>query len=152
MKSSLRAGFSLIELLIVIAIIAILAGAVIIAVNPGRQFAQARNSTRRTHVSSILNAISQNTADNGGTFTCAAGVIPATATLIQSAAGGYDLCGCVVPNQLASIPFDSSVSGASYTSCTSYASGYTVMRDATSTRITVSAPSAELSQVIQVSQ
>lgn len=152
MKHLFRAGFTLIELLIVIAIIAILAGAVIIAVNPGRQFAQARNSSRRTHVASILNAITQNAADNAGTFTCAAGAIPTTATLIQSAAGGYNLCGCVVPNQLASLPFDSSVSGAHYTSCTDYTTGYTVVRDATSNRITVAAPTAELSQTISISQ
>lgn len=50
-------GFTLIELLIVIGIIAILAAAVIIAINPGQQFAAARNSTRNAHLSSLETAI-----------------------------------------------------------------------------------------------
>ncbi len=152
MKSYLRQGFSLIELLIVIAIIAILAGAVILAVNPGRQFSQARNSSRRAHVTSILSAIGQNSADNSGTFTCAAGVIPAVSTPIQSGVGGYSLCGCIVPNQLASMPFDSGAVGAHYTSCADYTTGYNVIRDAATGRITVSAPGAELGQTIQAVQ
>ena len=152
MKTHLRPGFSLIELLIVIAIIAILAGAVILAVNPGRQFSQARNSSRRTHVTSILNAIGQNTADNAGTFTCAAGAIPAVSTPLQSGAGGYDICDCLVPNQLASMPFDSAATGAGYTSCADYTTGYNIIQDAVSSRVTISAPGAELGQVIQAVQ
>ncbi len=40
-------AFTLIELLIVIGIIAILAAAVIVAINPGRQFAQARDGYQK---------------------------------------------------------------------------------------------------------
>ncbi len=52
-----KSGFTLIELLIVIGIIAILAAAVIIAINPGRQFAQARDITREKHLQSLNQAI-----------------------------------------------------------------------------------------------
>jgi prepilin-type N-terminal cleavage/methylation domain-containing protein len=50
-------GFTLIELLIVIGIIAILAAAVIIAINPGQQFASARDRTRESHTNSLYNSI-----------------------------------------------------------------------------------------------
>ena len=61
-------GFTIIELLIVIGIIAILAAAVIIAINPGRQFEQARNATRWSHMNSIVNATYSYTIAEGGTF------------------------------------------------------------------------------------
>lgn len=141
-------GFTLIELLIVIALIAVIAGAVIIALNPARQFASARNSQRWSHLPSFLNAIQQNTAENQGTFTCAAGVIPVVATAMSAA--GYNICSCLVPNYMSSLPFDPSTG--SYTDCTTYNTGYTIIRNAVTGRITVAAPSAELGAVISSTQ
>ena len=68
MKNNNKRGFTLIELLIVIGIIAILAAAVIIAINPGQQFAQARNSARRSHLNSVANAVYSYSIEHGGTF------------------------------------------------------------------------------------
>lgn len=59
-------GFTLIELLIVIAIIGILAAVVIIAVNPGRQLAQANDARRSSEVNALLNAIGQYAVDHAG--------------------------------------------------------------------------------------
>jgi prepilin-type N-terminal cleavage/methylation domain-containing protein len=66
MKNRRKEGFTLIELLIVIGIIAILAAAVIIAINPGQQFKQARNATRWSHMNSVVNAAYSYLISEGG--------------------------------------------------------------------------------------
>ncbi len=73
-----EAGFTLLELLIVIGIIAILATVVILAINPGRQFAQARNADRWSSVNTYSSLIYQLVVDQGGTFP----TLPATATQV----------------------------------------------------------------------
>ncbi|OQB19760.1 MAG: hypothetical protein BWY14_00132 [Parcubacteria group bacterium ADurb.Bin192] len=149
MKHTLKSGFTLIELLIVIALIAVLAGAVIIALNPARQFQQARDSERWSHVSVISNAIQQNIAENRGVWTCTE--IPTVTTTIASA-GGYDLCDCLVPNNLASLPFDPNATGASYIDCDNYDTQYSIIRNATSSRITIMATPELATGGIQVTQ
>lgn len=138
MKQHGSRGFTLIELLVVIGIIAILAGVVIVALNPARQFAQARNTQRWSNVNTILNAIGQRTADNRGVFQtgCAAGVIPATSTKMASST--YNIAPCIVPTYVSVMPVDPSVG--TWVDTTNYDSGYFVIRDATTGRITVSAP------------
>ncbi|MDE1925470.1 MAG: prepilin-type N-terminal cleavage/methylation domain-containing protein [Patescibacteria group bacterium] len=131
-------GFTLIEILIVIGIIAVLASIVIVAINPARQFAQARNTERTSAVSTVLNAIGQDTADNEGVFggvcSTAQSIIPATSTDIGTAAGLVDLS-CLVPTYIPSaLPMDPIGGTASDTQ-------YTVAVDATG-RYTVCAPKA----------
>ena len=151
-----KKGFTLIEVLIVIGVIAILAAIVIIAINPARQFAQARNTQRRSDVLAILNAVHQRFTDNKGSFaegtTCDA--LPAAESTITStvAVGNVDLCDCLVSTYLAEMPFDPTDTSAEYTSCADYDTGYTIIEDATTGRITVSAPSAELGETISVTR
>lgn len=61
-----KQGFTLIEILLVIAIIAILAAIVIVAINPAKQFRDARNAQRESDVNTILNAASQYGIANAG--------------------------------------------------------------------------------------
>ncbi len=135
-------GFTVIELIVVMGLIAILAAVVLVALNPARHFAQARNTQRTSNVAAILDAISQNMADNKGVFTCATS-LPASATDIKNS-GGVNLAACLVPNYISALPVDPSASGAHFASATDYDTGYSVMQDATTNRITVSAPATEL--------
>ena len=150
MKNHHPKGFTLIELLIVIGLIAVIAGVVIVLLNPARQFANARNSSRWSHISALLGNIQTNAAENRGTFTCAAGIIPTSTTAISAA--GYDLCDCVVPTYAAALPFDPSAAGAGYTDCNTYYTGYSISRNPTTGQITIAAPAAELTQTISVTQ
>lgn len=54
-----KKGFTLLEILLVVGIIAILAGIVIIAINPGKQLATVRNTERAANLKEINNAIQQ---------------------------------------------------------------------------------------------
>ena len=149
----------MIEVLIVIGILAILAAVVIVAINPARQFAQAHNSQRQANVETILNAIGQNIADNEGVFTCngSAYALVATPTDIKSGASGADLASCLVPTYVAALPLDpvgstSPLCTPAYASATSYDTCYSVSKDATTGRITVAAPDAELAQSITLTR
>lgn len=55
-------------MLLVVAAIAILAGVVIIAINPARQLAEVRNTERRSDARTILDALYQYSLDNSGSL------------------------------------------------------------------------------------
>ena len=66
--SNSKKGFTLLEILLVVGIIAILAGIVILAINPTKQLGDTRNAQRRSDVLTILNAVYQYSIDNNGTI------------------------------------------------------------------------------------
>ncbi len=59
-----RKGFTLLEILLVVGIIAIRAGIVIVAINPSKQLATVRNTERKSDIKTIYNAINQYYIDN----------------------------------------------------------------------------------------
>jgi prepilin-type N-terminal cleavage/methylation domain-containing protein len=146
----MRRGFSFFELIIAMAILAILSSVVVGLINPPRLYAKSRNTERLSHVNTILNAVGENMADNRGAFNCAAGSLPTSS--VKMATSTYNIAPCLVAAYLPSMPFDPSVAGAHYSSTTDYDTGYTILRSASSGRITVAAPSAELGEVISVTR
>lgn len=66
--SNKDAGFTLIEMLIVIALISVLSGTLISTIDPTRQIGKARDSTRISHMHAFINAISQYQIYHQGQF------------------------------------------------------------------------------------
>jgi type IV pilus assembly protein PilA len=153
MQKTNQKGFTLLEILLVITLIAILAGIVIVAINPAYQLANGRNTQRRSDVDTILNAVYQYTIDTNGT-------LPASINALASCATACDVASPVAANQicktggtctsitdlstylvgstakyLVSIPYDP-------TGSTTNGTGYYICKDSTTSRITVCAPSA----------
>ena len=154
MNKKQHTGFTLVEVLLVIAIIAILASIVIIAINPAKQLAQARNTQRWSNVNTILNAIHQYAIDNKGAMPvgvatttkeiCANGAITSTC----SGASLADLR-VLTDNEIyfTAIPGDPTCP----TGCNASGLGYTVKKSANG-RIVVAAPGAELGETIRVTR
>ena len=149
---ALQKGFTLIEVLVVIGIIAVLAAVVLVAVNPARQFKLARDSQRTANVTAILNAIGQNLSENGGIFKCNGSIptFPASTTIMKNT-GGFDIAPCIIPTYISSLPFDPSKAGAHYTSNTDYDTQYTIVQDING-RLTISASSEVSTSTISVTR
>jgi type IV pilus assembly protein PilA len=143
-------GFTLLEVLLVVAIIAILAGIVIVAINPGKNLGDSRNSQRSADVNTIINGVYQYSLDNSGTIP--AGV---TTTATEICATGAASCTGLVDlsvlttagKYLVSIPKDPQCT----TTCAANGTGYKIAKDANG-RITVNAPAAEQSKTISVTK
>jgi len=150
-KKGGKKGFTLIEILLVMGIIAILATVVLVAVNPARQFAQARDTQRIANINTLLNAIGERIADHKGLFDegCSAGAIPTT-TARTMASTQYSIYDCLVPTYISSLPIDPKIGR--FTTVTEYDTGYSVLQDSATGRITVTAPAGEINQSINVSR
>lgn len=96
------------------------------------------NRKRYIAMDDLLAAIEQNTLDNGGTFACTTGPIPAKATKI--AASGYNIAPCLVPKYLSSLPYDPKVGR--WINSEKYDTGFTIYQSEGG-RLSMYAPAGE---------
>jgi len=136
-------GFTLLEILLVVAAIAILAGIVIVAINPSKQLGDTRDAQRWSDVNTILNATYQYSIDHNGTLPSG---ITSTATAVCNTTDttGTDCAdesfidlGVLFDDEkyLTNIPSDPQCA-------TDFSTCYTI-KSTTGNRITVTAPDAE---------
>lgn len=137
----------MIEILIVVAIIAILAGVIFVTLDPLTRFRDARDSQRRAEVTSILNAVKIDQVDNRGSYLAAvAGTNAGEVYMITDGAvligcddqnancdtdvtadtNCVDLVGLVTEGYLGDVPVSPNGAG----SWTSNITGYTLQRNA----------------------
>jgi prepilin-type N-terminal cleavage/methylation domain-containing protein len=76
MNKKSEQGFTLLEILLVVAAIAILAGIVILAINPNKQLGDTRDAQRRMDVNTILNGVYQ--------YSLVSGSLPSTINATSS--------------------------------------------------------------------
>ena len=137
-----KSGFTLLELLIVIAIMGVMSTVLVALINPPRQLAKARDVTRETDLLAILGAVYQYTSEHSGELPDTDGDpatsnFPASLTCVGTGGGCFNLGSAgdtgdeMVPVYLPEIPEDPKTGNASDT-------GYEIMVDANN-RLTASA-------------
>lgn len=139
--NKIKKGFTLIEILVVVALIAILAAVTLIAINPAQTFKKGRDTQRQNDVTQILNAVTQYISDDGQQISDLGAISTdcssaATMSAVGSGAGNIDLGSKLVTKYIAAIPKDPSGGTPANT-------GYKICQTTTDSRITVTAPNAE---------
>jgi len=120
MKKHKYGGFTLVELLVVVGIIAIIASVVFVTLEPARRFGDARNSARWSEVVSILNAVIKYQVDNNGSWPGSPTPVQGTTYVIANTSTGAATCtasssattkldlSALIPQYLAELPTDPS--------------------------------------------
>ncbi|MEI6327493.1 MAG: prepilin-type N-terminal cleavage/methylation domain-containing protein [Candidatus Roizmanbacteria bacterium] len=122
-------GYSLVEVLVVLGIIAILVTIILVATNPSRQFGLADDAKRKKDVSEVLGAVDRHLLDAKGTLpgNLAEASVPRRITNSVASPTNVDLCFLVTEGYLPKLPRDPSL-GADITNClAAYDTGYYIV-------------------------
>lgn len=157
-----QGGFTLIEMIVVITLIAVLAGIVIVAVNPARQFSAARNTQRLADLGRLQGAVNHYEIElssgypagidatlrmlGTATTSCnvACGTLTNSTTTETTAASCLNLTSALVPTYITSLPFDPQTG--------SLAKSYYAIKKTGMDNITLRACTPELGQTLQINQ
>lgn len=102
-------GFTLIEILVVIGVLATLLTITLVAINPTKILNRSKLAQKESDVNTILNALYQYKTDHGGNLP--PGVNTPTISLITNypSFDGVDICNDLVPEYIAKLPIDPSL-------------------------------------------
>jgi uncharacterized protein (TIGR02145 family)/prepilin-type N-terminal cleavage/methylation domain-containing protein len=107
-----KRGFTLLEILLVVGIISILAGIVIVAINPGKQLATVRNTERKSDLKQLYSAITQYYITEGSYPSSLNSITELTEICDTGTATTSSTCGdlvnltALVPTYITAIPVD----------------------------------------------
>ena len=116
-------GFTIVEMLVVLAVLAIIVTIVLVAINPADQLATSRDTRRKADIEALANAVHQLVAETGS--------LPQTITETPQniSSGAVDLCTTLIPTYVAALPQDPlSNNGAKIRTadCANYDTGYVI--------------------------
>ena len=137
-----KSGFTLVEILVVVALVAILAAITIIAINPGKNFADTRNAQRSADVAEILNAVTQYTSEQGNSIDDFGAITACTVGSDVIGTSDINLGTLLVDEFMVAIPVDPDGGDAADTL-------YTICLTAGG-RVQIDAPNAENGKTISV--
>jgi type IV pilus assembly protein PilA len=140
-----QAGFTLIEIIIVMSVLAVLLSISIAAINPLEQFAKSRDTKRRSDIDALANAIQQYQAGHAGQLPAA---LTSSPTPISSS--GINICAALVSEYIAALPQDPQQNEGvriPESQCGSYDTGYEI-RSTTEDHFAIEAPDAETEEEI----
>lgn len=145
MSYSNQKGLSLVEIIIVMAIIAVLGAIVFVAINPSKYMAESRDSERESEVLQILNKLHQYFADDNtiADLEASAGAIGECGTSDSNVGtSSVNLASVLVSDYMTEFPVDPA------DGCDQTDTCYDICKNSSNGTVTLKAPNAEIKEIV----